>query len=435
MLCHRGSFDHDAPVLATDWKHQIDLGKRRPSKESRLNGWLTCRHDADRHPQQNISFSKCPIWEMQVAGRTVERARALAASALLLVQQGLLTEAVKAAALAKEQCQLKPLLYISEIAWDETPLRVPMRKKRSKMEFSREPNSPKNAARALIALLHIEIPIVDSRPSCRKPAKQWIGKRFCRMPFHSLKVSVWSIDFHDRRHFWMSYASCWGLFWVITLHFIVDVGAKKSAGQWQERGLSRNIAFPMWPCSFSFAAAQLLRETTGVSPQQRLWQCNFCSETFQMFRCKFCFRLWRVAVVGFRGMCIRAYWKVMLFQANSESHHNILPLLAWNPLALLQSASQLEPATASWGSGFFSELLVDGVGSLTSSFIFHASWRQSCWLRAQLTLQEGPNTLRLGTCCIFLEDPIHKIFRRIEDPHKIWRMILNIALKNTKSSK
>ena len=59
-----------------------------------------------------------------MASRIIERVRALAASALLRVHHGLLAEAVKAATLAKQQCQLKPILYISEIAWDETPLRV-----------------------------------------------------------------------------------------------------------------------------------------------------------------------------------------------------------------------------------------------------------------------------------------------------------------------
>ena len=70
--------------------------------------------------------------------------------------------------------------------------------------------------------------------------------------------------------------------------------------------LSCSVASSMLQYSFSFAAAQLKNDI--LTAERRMLQCNFCSATLRKLQRNFCFRLWHVAGVRFRGVGFRTCW-------------------------------------------------------------------------------------------------------------------------------
>ena len=82
-------------------------------------------------------------------------------------------------------------------------------------------------------------------------------------------------------------------------------GSLKCAGKRQESAT-------FLQCSFFNAAVQFFACCSAAFGQndiriaeKPMLQCNFCSAAFQKLQCNFCFRLWHVAGVGFRGVGFR----------------------------------------------------------------------------------------------------------------------------------
>ena len=85
-----------------------------------------------------------------------------------------------------------------------------------------------------------------------------------------------------------------------------------NVGAWNSQESGRKAPLS---CSFSNVALQFLACCSAAfdkndfrTAEKRMLQCNFCSATFRKLQRNFCFRLWHVAGVGFRGVGLRTCW-------------------------------------------------------------------------------------------------------------------------------